>query len=74
MKSKSKIERVNFILYPQNEPKHLDTGYLVSIKGFGANFIQAHFNGYDWYDNDMNCITKKVGSFSDVAIFEFTNW
>lgn len=69
-----KINKVNFIEFTKNQPKHLDTSYLVQIKGLGAHFVQAHFNGYNWYDNDMNNITSQVNRISDVAIFEFINW
>lgn len=74
MKKKGKINAVNFISFPENKPKHIDTGYMVSIKGLGAYFVQASFNGYQWYDNEMNNITDKVSRFSDKAIFEFINW
>lgn len=74
MRSSKKINMVNFVKFPENKPKHLDTGYLVQIKGLGAHFVQARYNGHDWFNNDMERITPKVGMISDVAIFEFTNW
>lgn len=74
MKCNKKINRVNFVKFPENQPLYLDTGYLVQIEGLGAHFVQAHFDGVNWWDNDMNKTTDKVGSFSDVAIFEFINW
>lgn len=74
VKSHKQIGRVNFISFPENKPSHIDTGYLVQIKGLGAYFVQASFDGKNWWDNEMNCITTKVGRISDVAIFEFINW
>lgn len=74
MISDKPIYRVNFVEFPKNKPKHRDTGYLVQFKGLGAYFVQASFDGRNWWDNEMNCITNKVGRISDVAIFEFINW
>ena len=74
MKAKGKVERVNFIPFPENKPKYNDTGYLVQIKGLGAHFVQARFDGRNWWDNDMKNITSSVGLISDMAIFEFINW